>query len=205
MYKKNLKLVRKLNRTQHGITGLETAIILIAFVTVASVLAYSVLSAGIYASERGSAAIHNGLISAQSTMSLKGAMVGAANDPVTPTHLATVTFHLALAIPGDSVDLNNCIINYWDETTGVSSLTLDASASGTNTPTTVAGDWSYYIGTSDTSILSGAAEALITVALPDTTNVSSYNTFTIEINPPTGASLTLQRTLGPIAAIMTLN
>ncbi len=37
---------------QRGITGLETAIILIAFVVVASVFAFTVLSTGIFASER---------------------------------------------------------------------------------------------------------------------------------------------------------
>ena len=42
---------------QKGITGLETAIILIAFVTVAAVLAYTVLSAGIFSSERGKEAV----------------------------------------------------------------------------------------------------------------------------------------------------
>ena len=37
---------------QRGITGLETAIILIAFVVVASVFAFTVLSTGIFSSER---------------------------------------------------------------------------------------------------------------------------------------------------------
>lgn len=42
-------------RNQRGITGLETAIVLIAFVAVASVFAYTVLAAGIFspAEERG--------------------------------------------------------------------------------------------------------------------------------------------------------
>ena len=38
--------------SERGITGLETAIILIAFVVVASVFAFTVLSMGIFASER---------------------------------------------------------------------------------------------------------------------------------------------------------
>ena len=47
------KILSRVSRGEKGITGLETAIILIAFVTVASVLAYSVLSAGIFSAERG--------------------------------------------------------------------------------------------------------------------------------------------------------
>ena len=42
MYQKLTRALKKLHFGQKGMTGLETAIILIAFVTVASVLAYSV-------------------------------------------------------------------------------------------------------------------------------------------------------------------
>ena len=40
-----------LYRDQRGITGLETAIVLIAFVVVASVFAFAVLSTGLLSSE----------------------------------------------------------------------------------------------------------------------------------------------------------
>jgi flagellin FlaB len=208
MYNKFCKAIKNLHHGQKGITGLETAIILIAFVTVASVLAYSVLSAGIFSSERGKAAVYSGLQSAQSTMSLKGSVVGTAEDSAdvlfggvgytTADHLGKITFNLALAISGDSIDLELCVFNYWDTVLGVTALTLD-----TGTPT--AGDWSYDLVTGTGSILSGTDEAVINVYLPATSDVSSYNTFTVQINPPTGASITLQRTIGPIANIMTLN
>jgi len=47
-----MKTVTHPVENQRGITGLETAIILIAFVVVASVFAFTVLSTGIFASER---------------------------------------------------------------------------------------------------------------------------------------------------------
>ena len=72
MRKRFSKLMARFHRGERGMTGLETAIILIAFVTVASVLAYSVLSAGIYAAERGKATVYQGLASAQATMSIQG-------------------------------------------------------------------------------------------------------------------------------------
>ena len=46
---------------EKGITGLETAIILIAFVVVASVFAFTVLSTGIFASERSKETVFAGL------------------------------------------------------------------------------------------------------------------------------------------------
>ena len=61
-------------RDQRGITGLETAIILIAFVVVASVFAYTVLSAGIFSSEKGKEAVHAGLEQARGSMELVGSV-----------------------------------------------------------------------------------------------------------------------------------
>ena len=43
--------ITAMKRDQRGITGLETAIILIAFVVVASVFAYTVLSAGVLSAD----------------------------------------------------------------------------------------------------------------------------------------------------------
>ena len=56
------------SRDQRGITGLETAIILIAFVVVASVFAFTVLSTGIFASERSKETVFSGIEEAQSTL-----------------------------------------------------------------------------------------------------------------------------------------
>jgi flagellin FlaB len=196
MYNKFCRAIKNLYKGQKGITGLETAIILIAFVTVASVLAYSVLSAGIFSSERGKAAVYSGLQSAQSTMSLKGSVVGEANVGVTA--LESIKFNLALAIAGDSIDLELCVFNYWDTALGVTPLTLDNADTG-------AGDWAYDLVTGTGSILAGTDEAVITVWVPAGAQGGSNDTFTVQINPPTGASITLQRTLPPIAAIMTLN
>ncbi len=62
-------------RDQRGVTGLETAIILIAFVVVASVFAFTVLSTGIFSAEKGKETIHAGLREARSSVELKGSVV----------------------------------------------------------------------------------------------------------------------------------
>ena len=68
------RAVRSLQR-ERGVTGLETAIILIAFVVVASVFAFTVLSTGIFSAERGKETIHAGLKGARSSLEIKGAVV----------------------------------------------------------------------------------------------------------------------------------
>ena len=62
--KRSIRLIaqgRAVHRDQRGITGLETAIILIAFVVVASVFAFVVLSTGLFSAERGKETVHAGL------------------------------------------------------------------------------------------------------------------------------------------------
>ncbi len=54
MFKKFLRLIA---RDEKGITGLETAIILIAFVVVAAVFAYTALSAGLFSTQKSQEAV----------------------------------------------------------------------------------------------------------------------------------------------------
>ena len=60
---------------ERGVTGLETAIILIAFVVVASVFAFTVLSTGIFSSQRGKETLFAGLKEAQGSLDAQGAVI----------------------------------------------------------------------------------------------------------------------------------
>ena len=62
--------MRRMNRDERGITGLETAIILIAFVVVATVFAFIVLTTGIFSAERGKETVYAGLQKARILMVL---------------------------------------------------------------------------------------------------------------------------------------
>ena len=63
---------RSLGQGQHGITGLETAIVLIAFVVVSSVFAFAALSTGLFSSDKSKETIQAGLAEAQGTLEVKG-------------------------------------------------------------------------------------------------------------------------------------
>ena len=65
----------RLLRDDRGITGLETAIILIAFVVVASVFAFTVLSTGIFSAERGKETVFAGLAEARGTIAPRGSVL----------------------------------------------------------------------------------------------------------------------------------
>ena len=98
-----LKIFRELRKDQRGITGLETAIILIAFVVVASVFAYTVLSAGIFSSEKGKEAIHSGLKTARGAMELVGSVV--AKDTDADNNVDEIILTVSNALDGEPLDM----------------------------------------------------------------------------------------------------
>ena len=53
--------LNRIRKGEKGITGLETAIILIAFVVVAAVFAYTVISAGMFTTQKSQQTVHSGL------------------------------------------------------------------------------------------------------------------------------------------------
>jgi archaeal flagellin FlaB len=178
---------RMFNKTRNmaderGITGLETAIVLIAFVVVAAVFAFVVLSTGLFSSERGKETVYAGLAKTRGSMELTGGVIASSNT----TKLTALTFDLTLAAGGDSVNLNpsdttnRTVISYADDNYTTNNLTY--------TTTVITGD-------SDKLLEAGE---LLEVAV-DLTGVSSINlttnkTFTLEIKPPQGSYLVVQRT-----------
>ena len=81
-----------------GVTGLETAIILIAFVVVASVFAYGVLSAGVFSAGVSRQAVNAGVDTAASSIDLVGSMKA---DGVTATVLTTADSTANWTVSGD--------------------------------------------------------------------------------------------------------
>ena len=102
------KTSRGQNEGQRGITGLETAIILIAFVVVASVFAFTVLSTGIFSSERSKETVFAGLDEVRSSLEPRGSViaykgrVGTSSDEDT---IYKVVFTVSNAVSGESINL----------------------------------------------------------------------------------------------------
>jgi len=196
-----MQALNNVGKGKRGITGLETAIILIAFVTVASVLGYSVLSAGIFSAEKGKQAVYQGLSQAQASMQVKGSVSATTVAGV----VTTVEFTLASVLNDERVDMtaplvagqddtnmNTLVINYTDSTGATANNLL-----WTATPSGKA-------GTADT--LGPNEQMLMSVTLP-TNTMAVYDSFTLQIIPAKGAAITLQRSLTslPTAGTIDLN
>ena len=188
------KLARKMHRDERGITGLETAIILIAFVVVASVFAYTVLSAGIFSSQKGQEAVYTGLAQARSTLELKGDVVAKANA----TAVTEILFSVSNALDGEAIDLT--------DTTGTNVTVISYSSSTIRTEEL---SWvSEAQGWSDADSLLEAGEMFeITVDMTGAgETIGTYHTFTLEVKPPVGSMLRIERTTpAALDTVMILN
>src|SRR5271157_2661937 len=100
---------------EKGITGLETAIILIAFVTVAAVLAYSVLSAGIFSAAKGQQAVYSGLNSAQASMEIAGGVKAMGQNNSGFWNVSAIEFQCHSVLSDQTVDMGKTKIDYSDK------------------------------------------------------------------------------------------
>jgi flagellin FlaB len=188
------RLAKTMRRDERGITGLETAIILIAFVVVASVFAYTVLSAGIFSSQKGQEAVYTGLQHARSTLELKGDVVAETDGN---SSVLSLVICVASALNGEAIDL-----------TPPADTDDDGIADGNSTNVVVV---SYSSAGERTDDLAWTAEQLgkgngddmldpgetfeMTIDLTGITEtVDTYHTFNVEIKPPVGSVLVVERT-----------
>ena len=171
-------------RNEHGITGLETAIVLIAFVVVAAVFAFVVLSTGLFSSERSKETVYAGLSKTRGTMELTGGLLASSNT----TQLTNLTFDVTLAAGGDQVNMdpasttNKTNIRYSDGVVKIPSITYTTTVITGNTDKLLEAGEMFEIG--------------IDLAAPaNTTAVLTANeTFTLEVQPPSGSYMIIQRT-----------
>ena len=91
--------------SQRGITGLETAIILIAFVVVASVFAFTVLSTGIFTSERSKETIFAGIEETKSTLEPSGSLVAYKAGRGGTDTIYKLSFIVSNVVSGSPIDL----------------------------------------------------------------------------------------------------
>ncbi|MFP3975414.1 MAG: archaellin/type IV pilin N-terminal domain-containing protein [Dehalococcoidia bacterium] len=218
------KLMRRMHKGQKGITGLETAIILIAFVVVASVFAYTVLSAGLFSTQKSQEAVYSGLGETRSTVELKGGVMAMGWDPDGGNStfdgyddtldmdgneaMSQLQFTLTNAIKGEPInftpptdddgdgiaDSNSThvvAISYVDEDQRVDDVLWSVSTLGhADDDNLLEADERFQV-TVGGSTMGEDGDDLVALLDPDLT---SDKEFTIEVKPPTGATLTIERT-----------
>jgi flagellin FlaB len=130
--------------------------------------------------ERPQEAVYQGLATAQASMQVSGSVYAEGNSGL--TSVDNVSFQLSSVLQNQDVDLGKCVVNYQDSRTIAMNITCG----------------------SFTGLLKPNEVRQITVNL-SAYNLGVYDTFTIEIIPPTGATIQIRRTLpGAINTVMNL-
>lgn len=193
-------LINQTRKDEAGITGLETAIILIAFVMVASVFSYVVLSAGLFSSQRAKAAIYEGIDTAGSSVELRGSVLARVEGGILQTVYFTVSSvsggapinFTDTSSSGNGTTQNKVVISYHDAQRQIA-----------------AANWTMerVSRVNDDNLLDESELFQIAVDLsPLAANVTSYHPFTLEVKPPNGAVLAITRTVpARISQLVNLN
>jgi flagellin FlaB len=195
-------MARKAMRNESGITGLETAIILIAFVVVATVFAFVVLTTGIFSAERGKETVFAGLAKARGTMEVRGGIVVADNDAaIVQTGITAGTFQFTVAntAGGDPIPLDPA---------ATSNRTVLAYRDDANIDDDVAYTVTWIVDDGD-NLLEQGELAVVTVDISTITGPPDFapnSRFTFEVQTPVGAVLDITRSMpAQLDAVMQLH
>ena len=191
--------------SEYAFTGLEAAIVLIAFVVVAAAFSYVILGAGFFTTQKSQEVVHTGVAQASSTMEITGNVYGVApgaTGQVTDS-ISLVNFSIALAPGGTPVDFDTVTLVFSNE----SSLVTLTNATTLQNPTgpTAANTWSIISvqnapQVNPTDLLEPGEQFTISCKVP---GVPRNDVFSIEIRPSVGAAFDIRRTAP--AAIYAVN
>jgi flagellin FlaB len=184
-------MLRQFNKDERGITGLETAIILIAFVMVASVFAYVVLSAGLFSSQQAKQAISEGLEQSKSTVTLRGDVLAKMESAV----VTEIYFCLGTVGQGDRFDFtdtsagnNTVVISYSDQYQQYPTLNWTLNKIVSSGADNILDDNELFQIAVDLATVNDNASSYDEM-------LGAYHNFVLEIKPPVGAILAIERTI----------
>lgn len=182
-------------------TGLEAAIVLIAFVVVAAVFSYVVLGAGFYTTQTAQATVHTGVAQASSSVEIAGNVMGVALG-ANPERLTYINASIMLMAGGTPMDLNQMVISYSD-TGGGRNASINMTPAGCDSILSVNADtdkdirWCVSqrineVGTSN-NLLEPNEIWIISIGMPPSATVNQKITF--HLQPAVGAVSSFSKTI----------
>jgi len=201
-------LKRFLNH-EKGITGLETAIILIAFVVVAAVFAYTTLSAGLFSTQKSQEAVYAGLKEARSTLELKGGVIATAQTTGGSGTIKQISFTVSNVLGGEAIDFtapsanasntgtasssstNKVVINYVDQDQHVNDLYWTITKlGGSDSDNLLEQNEKFKITIGNSANGTGGGNLIDALS----TDLTVNKTFSLIVSTPVGAVLEIERT-----------
>ena len=119
-----------LRNHEDAFTGLEAAIVLIAFVVVAAVFSYVVLGAGFFTTQKAQETVYKAVEQSTTNILIKGAIygIGTTNGPIT-----SVNMTLAVAPGAPSIDITNMRVIYSNATISPVTMRYTSGTPAVNT------------------------------------------------------------------------
>ena len=197
----------KLFKNEDAFTGLEAAIVLIAFIVVAAVFSYVMLGAGFFATQEAQRTVHTGSQQASSSLEIIGNVYGMTSNTTkvmnTSAYLEYIEFTVGNTAGGTPIDISQMLVTF---TSGTKSevITYDKTKSvvGTGAGEDIAaGNWAVietYNDIGDTNHLLEPGEQFVLKIMFSTegVNVLEPNTpFTVNLQPAVGAVYPIKKTV----------
>jgi archaeal flagellin FlaB len=191
--------------SEDAFTGLEAAIVLIAFVVVAAVFSYVVLGAGFFTTQTAQATVHTGVAQASSSLEIVGNVMGVSLNPATsPYRLTYINTSVALTAGGTAMDLSQMVISYSDNNGGRNAAVPNNSAGITTCGSILTADatqannqWcvSQRINTvgAENNLLEPNEIWVLSIGMPPTASINQK--ITVNLQPSVGAVLPITRTI----------
>ena len=199
----------KIFNKDEGFTGLEAAIVLIAFVVVAAVFSYVVLGAGFFTTQKAQQVIYTSVDQASSSVEIMGDVYGLnmSTSVPNPTQLDYIRFTAGLTSGGSPVDFSQTSMAFSSQDYNAveylnrSTMTASLSPVSLNSPAFItgnitAGKWGVVLinngdGVS-TDLLLENQEQFVIYAHPTHMLVANEK-FNLEISPAVGTSYVIAR------------
>ncbi len=197
------RVVNRIKKDDRGFTGLEAAIILIAFVTVAAVFSYVILGAGFFTTQKSKKVIATGVKQASSSLTLDGQYIYLnCSTPGSNGKVDKIYFYVTQTAGGSPVDLNKTSIKI-TTSKGYKQLFYDESNCIPGTGGSNCAWWYECIIGDDDNVVELNEKYKIVINVTSTVwssaigELNPNEKITIEVCPPVGASLSITKTLPP--------
>jgi len=174
-----------------GFTGLEAAIVLIAFVVVAAVFSYVVLGAGFFTTQKAQETVYKGVEQSTTNIQMVGNVYGISN--LTPqTNISEIKFSVGLAPGAPTIDLTGMKIVFSTPNTEPIILTHASGPNANATALTFTTKVNGQGNNMDAMEANQQMEVDFLVAY-----VAPNTKMTMEMRPSVGAALPFSKTAPP--------
>ncbi len=189
---------------RRGMTGLETSIILVAFVITAAAFSFIVLNMGFLTAQKSQTVISAGMQEATSSLQADGDLIGEFH--VASGNMTKTSFYIRLSQGKEPIDTagDKLIVTYSNPR--IYGVIKDATKTGA-TLTQVVGDSDALVEYGERWLVTVDFDTVMGAGVLNSVDVYSkaYETFRLELRPSQGAVLAVERTIPAVnTAIMIL-